>query len=96
MKPKAPLCFFECVRERRGGEEDVCLAKSGRTQQKQQIAVKFYLFAFIFSNLYLSQLAREEPFFFVVSTITYRGRICTQCRPKALYLIGMDGGHPQP
>ena len=28
--------------------------------------------------------------FFVVSTITYRGRICTQCRPKALYLIGMD------
>ena len=23
--------------------------------------------------------------FFVVSTITYRGRICTQCRPKALY-----------
>ena len=30
--------------------------------------------------------------FFVVSTITYRGRICTQCRPKALYLIGMDGG----
>ena len=35
-------------------------------------------------------------FFFVVSTITYRGRICTQCRPKALYLIGMDGGQPQP
>ena len=24
---------------------------------------------------------------FVVSTITYRGRICTQCRPKDLYLF---------
>ena len=35
------------------------------------------------------RLQASPPFmlFFVVSTITYRGRICTQCRPKALYFV---------
>ena len=46
----------------------------------------------IFNFLEYQLLLFFAFYVFVVSTITYRGRICTQCRPKALYLIGMDGG----